>query len=121
MTVDSNTQCEVRMSNIVQKSRIFYEHNTVTNRICSNKTCKPHLHRLNTPDLLNKKAASGKVLIIVNEIVENRFSKEAEEQKEARVKELYIYLTMKNKNKSQEEAEKQWEENVQDNPEEYKF
>ena len=93
------------MSNVVQKSRIFYGHNTVTNRICSNKTYKPHFHRLDTPDLSNKKAASGKVLIIVNEVIENRFSQEAEEEKGALVKELYIYLTMKNKNKTREEAE----------------
>lgn len=63
------------------------------------------MHRLDTPDILNKKAASGKVLIIVNEIVENRFSQETEEKKEALVKDLYIYLTVKNKNKSREEAE----------------
>ena len=63
MTVDSNAQCEVRMSNIVQKCQIFYEHNTVTS--------------------YNKKErkAVGKVLIIVNKILKNRLENIPEDQK----------------------------------------
>ena len=57
MTVDSNAQCEVRRSNIVQKTQIFYKHNKVTNYNLAQK----------------KRIAEGKVLIIVNEFVENRF------------------------------------------------
>ena len=82
MTADPNSQCEIRISNVVQKSKIFYQHNTVTQ-----------------DDLFfsNKKVANGKVLIIVNESVENRFSDKTEEEKKDLLKKLYVYLTMKNK------------------------
>ena len=73
MTVDSNAQCEVRKSNIVQKAQIFYKHNKVTNYNPKQK----------------KRMAEGKVLIIVNEFVENRFHDVPEDIKPYILKKLY--------------------------------
>ena len=88
------------MSNVVQKSKIFYEHNTVTRFTESN----PHQGETKLSD---PKVTRGKVLIIVNEKVVNRLkSHHGAADQEEEVKKLYIYLTMKNRFKTQEEAEK---------------
>ena len=103
MTADSDCQWEIGMSNYVQKCKIFYTHNLVTS---FQKT-------------VGKKGANGKVLIIINEFVENRYQDKFWDEKI--LKEIYIYLTKKDKGKTEEEAEIEWKNKVENNEEEKKF
>ena len=58
---DSNIFCEIFTTDTIQKSKMFYQENEVTNFDFNHSNP-------------SQKITNGKVLIIVNEFVENRFS-----------------------------------------------
>ena len=62
MTAESKGHWEIRMSNIVQKCQIFYQHNTVTEH--------------DTEDRSKPAKARGKVLIIANHQIKNKLELE---------------------------------------------